>query len=514
QTLGGDPEAWKTDLNRLREATPEQLRAVAQTWLGDGRLTITVDPYPTYAAVGEDVNRSAVPVTGTPPDLNFPALERARLDNGLTIVLARRPNAPTVELELMVPAGFASDDPRRSGLAGLTLDMLEEGSSRQDAQQIAAEKERLGAEIGASAELDAGVLGLSALRETLEPALTLFAEIVRDPAFPEDRLALLKEQRLAAIAQEKTKPSSMAQRVLPPLLYGLDHPYGQPLTGSGREEVIREAKVEDLRNFYRRHVHPKDAVLVAVGDVDLPTLKTQVARVFGDWKAPEDAVTTPVLPERPRPEKPRIFLIDRPDYAQSMIMAGELIAPTGDADDLAFRAVNAVLGGMFTSRINFNLREQKGWAYGAGSTLSDAKGQRPWMLYAPVQRDKTAAAMREMAAEIGAILGSKPVTAEELGKAQKNMTLKLPGQFETAAQVAGGIENLVLYGLPDDYYANFVRDIRALTPQQTGEVARAWIDPQKLTWVVVGDLKKIEAEVRALGWGEVQVVDTDGQPVR
>ena len=513
QTLGGDPDAWKTDLKRLREATPEQLRAVTQTWLGEGRLTITVDPYPTYATVGEDLNRDALPATGTPPDLNFPALERARLDNGMTIVLARRPNAPTIELELLVPAGFASDDPRRPGLAGLTLDMLEEGSSRQDAQQIAAEKERLGARIGASAELDAGVIGLSALRETLEPALSLFAEIVRDPAFPEDRLALLKEQRLAAIAQEKTKPSSMAQRVLPPLLYGLDHPYGQPLTGSGSEDVIRAAKVEDLRNFYRRHVHPKDAVLVAVGDVDLPTLKAQVERVFGDWKAPEDAVTTPVLPTRPRPEKPRIFLIDRPDYAQSMIMAGELIAPTGHADDLAFRAVNAVLGGMFTSRINFNLREQKGWAYGAGSTLSDAKGQRPWMLYAPVQRDKTAAAMREMAAEIGAILGSKPVTAEELDKAQKNMTLKLPGQFETAAQVAGGIENLVLYGLPDDYYANFVRDIRALTPQQTGEVARAWIAPQQLTWVVVGDLKKIEAEVRALGWGEVQVVDTDGQPV-
>ncbi len=306
----------------------------------------------------------------------------------------------------------------------------------------------------------------------------------------------------------------MAQRVLPPLLYGPDHPYGQPLTGSGREEVIREAKVEDLRNFYRRHVHPKDAVLVAVGDVDLPTLKTQVERVFGDWKAPEDAVTTPVLPTRPRPEKPRIFLIDRPDYAQSTIMAGELIAPTGHEGDLAFRAVNAVLGGMFTSRINFNLREQKGWAYGAGSTLSDAKGQRPWMLWAPVQRDKTAAAMREMAAEISAMAGPRPVTEEELGKAQKNMTLKLPGQFETAAKVAGGIENLVLYGLPDDYYANFVRDIRALTPQQTGAVARAWINPQQLTWVVVGDLKKIEAEVRALGWGEVQVVDTDGQPVR
>jgi zinc protease len=169
---------------------------------------------------------------------------------------------------------------------------------------------------------------------------------------------------------------------------------------------------------------------------------------------------------------------------------------------------------MFTSRLNFNLREQKGWAYGAGSTLGDARGQRPWMLYAPVQRDKTAAAMREMATEIGAILEAKPITGEELDKAQKNMTLKLPGQFETAAQVAGGIENLVLYGLPDDYYTRFVHDIRALTPPKTGEVARDWINPRQLTWVVVGDLKKIEAEVRALGWGEVHVVDTDGQPVR
>ena len=514
QTLGGDPQAWKQDLERLQAATPAQLQEAGRKWLGENRLTIDVEPYPTLAAKGEDVDRSALPTIAAPPDLEFPALERARLDNGLNIVLARRPNAPTVEISLLVPAGFSSDDPRRSGLAGLALDMLEEGSSRRDAQAIAAEKERLGAEIGVSAALDTGVVGLSALRETLEPSLALFAEIVRDPAFPEDRLALLKQQRLAAIAQEKTKPSSMAQRVLPPLLYGPDHPYGQPLTGSGYEPVIEAATVDELRTFYRRHVHPRDAVLVAVGDIDLPTLKAQVERVLGSWQAPADAVTAPTLPTPPMPEKPRIFLIDRPDYAQSMIMAGELIPATGAPEDLAFRAVNAVLGGMFTSRINFNLREQKGWAYGAGSTLTDAKGQRPWMLYAPVQRDKTAAAMREMAAEISGIIGSKPVTGEELGKAQKNMTLKLPGQFETAAQVAGGIQNITLYGLPEDYYDRFVRDIRALTPEQAASTARAWIDPRRLTWVVVGDLKKIEPEVRALGWGEVQVVDADGRPVR
>jgi zinc protease len=512
QTFSGNPEFWKTDLTRLREATPGQLQATVQKWLGDNRLTITVEPYPAYAALGEDVDRATLPATAAPPDLDFPALERTRLDNGLQIVLARRPNAPTVELDLLVPAGFASDDPSRSGLAGLTLDMLEEGSSRRDAQQIAAETERLGATIGVSATLDAGIISLSSLRETLEPSLALFAEIVRDPAFPEDRLALLKQQRLADIAQEKTQPSSMAQRVLPPLLYGPEHPYGQPLTGSGYESVVQDATVESLRDFYKRHVHPKEAVLVAVGDIDLDTLRQQVEQALGSWTAPEDAVVATTLPTPPSPDKPRIFLIDRPDYSQSMIMAGELVPPTGAPEDLAFRAVNAVLGGMFTSRLNFNLREQKGWAYGAGSRLIDAKGHRPWMLHAPVQQDKTAAAMREISREIHGIIKSSPISSDELDKAQKNMTLKLPGQFETAAQVASGIQNITLYDLSDDYYDRFVQDIRALTPDQTSQVARDWIDPSRLTWVVVGDLRKIEPEIRALGWGEVEIVDADGRP--
>ncbi|MDY6941463.1 MAG: pitrilysin family protein [Pseudomonadota bacterium] len=514
EVFGGRPDAWRDELETLLSATPDDLIRAMDRWVGDGRFTLAVKPFPEYATEVSTADRSQLPDTGTPPDLDFPPLARATLSNGMSVVLARRPDTPVVEFRMLLDAGYAADPSEQPGLSSLTMAMLDEGTSRLSAQAFAAEKERLGASIWAGAGLDSAVVGLSALRDTVAPSLDLYAEMVRDPAFPEKELELLKRRRLAAIAQEKTQPSSLAMRLLPPLLYGADHPYGQPLTGTGREETVATVDVEDLRTFYERHVHPGHATLIVVGDVAMAELVPQLERVFGDWGEPAQAPIEVDVPGRVRPEAEKLYLVDRPDYEQSMIFAGQIMPPTGYEGDIALETANTLFGGMFTSRLNMNLREDKGWAYGAGANLPNAKGQRPWMIWAPVQRDKTAEAIGEMRAELAGIVGSKPIQGDELTKAQNNLTLKLPGQHETAGQVASSVESLIRYGLADDYYDHFVSQVRGLQPDEVQAEASRQIEVDRLIWVVVGDLARIEDEVRALGFEAVEVIDVDGRPVR
>ena len=519
EVFGGSPDAYKRDLQYLREASRESVQQTSKAWLSDGVYVLEVHPYPEYNTRPSTVDRSRLPNTGTPPELRLPEFKRFTLDNGLKVVLAERHETPVVSFNLVLNAGFAADSTvpggtQKPGLATLVADMLDEGTRKRDALTISAELESLGAGVGAGNSLDSTYINLSAIRSLLDPAMQIYADIVRNPGFPGHELERLKKQRIAGILQEKSQPVTLARRILPPLLYGNEHAYGLPLTGSGTEDSVAALTVEDMRRFHHDWIRPDNGTLVVVGDITIPDLQPLLEKHFGDWQSPETPLPKKNLATIPRPKKPRVYLIDRPDAEQSVVLASHLAAPFDAEKNMRVGTLNTILGGQFTSRLNMNLREDKHWSYGANSSLRPAKGQQLFMAYASVQTDKTAESMHEILRELRDIQGKRPPTRTELSTAQDNLVLSMPGKHETNADIAGAMLRSVVFDLPDDYYNRYVSRVRALSTADMKKTAVESLYPGVLTWVIVGDLAKIEAPVSKLAFGEVRVLDADGRVLR
>ncbi|MEN5208674.1 pitrilysin family protein [Stenotrophomonas terrae] len=532
----GNPGCFRTSLANVDAATAADVKAAGAKWLGVGDHTIVVEPGervalaelpsvkpapfnvpavdPKFTTLPSQVDRSAgVPKTTSFPELKFPQLQRATLKNGTKVVLAERHDIPVVQFSYEFPGGFTADQGRKSGTANFTMGMLDEGAGQLGSLAFADAVERLGASVNAGASLDGSSVYLSALKENLAPSLALYADVVRAPRFDQNEIDRIKATWIAGIQQEKAQPNAVAMRVLPPLLYGAGHPYAIPFTGSGNEAAIQSLTREDLTSFHKQWVRPEGATLIVVGDTTLKDIVPLLERSFGDWKGEGAAPKVQAPNTVDRPQTARVFLIDQPGAVQANLFAGEVAPSTMDPGTTRFDIANGVLGGDFTSRLNMNLREDKHWSYGARSSASNALGQRPWMAVAPVQIDKTGEAMKEMNAEISQFAsGQRPPTDAEVSRIRNIQTLSLPGAYETASAVMSTIGGIVRYGRPDDYVFKRKAEIEAMTPAQVAEAAKT-LDPSKLTWVVVGDLKQTEAPVRALKLGEVTVIDADGKPV-
>ena len=511
EVFAGDPAFYRTQLRRVEDATAAEVRDAARRWLSDGLFVLEVRPFPELMASGQDADRSDLPRVGEAPVPDFPEIRRATLSNGLEVVLAERHDLPLVDLELLVDAGYAADPADRPGLASMTMDVMDEGTTSRSSLEISEELALLGARLGTGANLDLATVSLSALKTNLERSLDLFVDVVRNPSFPEEDFERLRRQRLARIQQEKVQPTGMALRTLPPLLYGEGHAYAQPLTGSGTEASVRAMTLADLRRYHESWFHPNNATLVVAGDVTLDELVPKLESAFRGWRSADPPAKN--LARVAPPAGARVYLMDRPGAQQSMILAGQLIPPTANPDEVAFETMNTVLGGAFISRINLNLREDKHWSYGASSFAWDAAGQRPFVVFAPVQSDRTAEAMTEIRSELAAIRGPRPVTPEELAKAIDNLTLSLPGSWETIGAVGGSLARLERFGLADDWFDSYAGKVRSVTVEEATRVAREFLDPDRLVWVVVGDVATIEAPVRALGFGEVRILDPDASAV-
>ena len=511
--FGDTPDSWKRVRQWIHEATPADVRATANQWLRKGHLTLRVQPFDqSLSASDSSVDRSALPDGGTPPDLRLPGVQTATLDNGLRIVLAERHSTPLVRLTLIAGGGYAADLGGKPGTSGMTLAMMDEGTRTRTALDIATEQETLGASIGSDSLLDVTQISLSAIKPRLRESIALWADIIRNPTFPPDELDKLRERWLASIAQEKARPVTLATRVLPPLLYGDTHAYGQPLTGSGTEASIAAMTREELVAFYRRWLRPDTATVLVVGDTTMDEIRPLLDAALGDWPVPADPPPAKQLPTVARPTQPQVYLLDRPGAEQSIILAGHVIPPAKAVDDPAFELVNTVLGGGFTSRINMNLREDKGWTYGARSLMLDARAQRPFIVYAPVQTDRTIDSIREIQSELRAILGPRPPQGDEVDRAKNKLTLTLPGRNETSGDIAGTLAESIVYDLPWDYYEQYVSRVRSAGAARLNAAAQALIHPEALTWVIVGDLSRIEAEVRSLNIGPVTLLDAEGRP--
>ncbi len=509
-TYTGDANYFKKELQWIKDATRRDLKEVANKWLSDGLYQLEIRPFPKSRATEKMVNRTKLPDPGQSPDSRFDKFERAELDNGMKVIVARRDAVPVVQMQLSVDAGYASDQFTDAGVAKLAMNMLDEGTRKRSSLEISDELTMLGASIGSGSNLDTSIVSLSALTTTLEDSMEVFADVIMNPAFPEDELARLKLQQINAIKREQLSPQSMALRIFPKLIYGNDHAYSNPYSGTGTLESVDGITTKHLREFHNTWFKPNNATMIVVGDITLAEVLPRLEAMFSKWR-PGDIPEKNISHVQHR-DQLEIYLIDRPQSPQSVLLAGHIATPKSNADEIATIAMNDIIGGATTSRINMNLREDKHWSYGAGSGLIDARGQRFFYVITSVQSDKTSESIQEVMNELNAYIDDKPATAEELEKSKKGNTLTLPGRWETAGSVLGTISQIVQYELEENYFDTFADKIKSLTVPEVTSVSKKILQPDTLVWVVVGDREEIEPGLNELGFGKVHLIDSEGNP--
>lgn len=507
EIYGGSPDFYKKTLKYVAEASVDDIQKIASEWLSSGKYVLVCTPFPTFNVAEKGVDRSNLPGLGTPVATSFPDLQKATLKNGLNVVLAQRKGVPTIVGNLLMNAGFATDVPSRSGLASLAMDMLDEGTKNLSTLEISDKLQLLGASINTQASLDVSNVSFTTLKQTFDPTLDLVADVLMNPSFPTVEFERLKKEHLDNIQREKVEPFSMAIRVFPKILYGSGHAYSNPISGSGFESTVKDITLDEIRNFYKTWFKPNNATLVIVGDVELADLVSTLETKLKGWtkgNVPKIEIT-PVK----SPESKKIYLMDRPESTQSVIIAGYVISPYGQVSQPALTALNNILGGEFVSRLNMNLREDKHWSYGAGSVVFDAKGQRPFLAYTSVQMDKTKESIQEIQKELTAMIGDKPVSNEEFSRVQKNMVLQLPGLWETNSSVAGSLAEKVMFNLSDDYFKTYDAKVRNLTRDELQQLSAQVVKPDQVNWFVIGDKSKIIDNLKETGY-EIIEVDPDG----
>jgi len=512
-----DPGFYRKELADLGAVTPASVKAVMDRWLTRPVLATRVDPgeREPYAEAADNrpppapaeplpvTPRAPMPPVGPMKALDFPAVERARLSNGMEVIYARSTTVPTTRVAIDFNAGVAADPAAAPGTQRMMLDLLTEGTTSKTAVQIAEEEERLGANVAAFASVDRTTVSLTAVTPNLEPSLDLLADVVRNPAFRPADLERRRNQQLASIAQEQTSPNGMGARVLPVVLYGPDHPYGRAWSGLGTTEAVRGLGRDDLIAFHQRWIRPDNAQLFIVSDKPLAELTPLLETRFGAWAAPAVAKGTKAFDAPIPAPRPRIVLIDRPQSPQSLILGGVVLPVTGQDDLVTVTAANEVIGAGFLSRINQDIRETRGWSYGVNGRVNALEHQTPYIVNAPVQSDRTGESIAALIDQYRGFLGGRGVTPAERERTVNGNVRQLPGSFESSANVLNALRTNALYGRPDNYWETLAPRYEAMTAAQMDAEARRVLDDD-MVWVVVGDASVVRPQLEALGM-EIEV---------
>jgi len=512
ETYFGDASYYKTVLKYVEEATTEELKTTAQKWLTKGKHTLICKPFPEYSVATSSVDRSKIPEVGTPKSASFPEIERSKLSNGLNIILTKRVGVQTIVMDLMVNAGYKTDYLSSPGTAELAMNLLDEGTKNYNSLQINEKLQLMGASLRTYSDSDISNVYMNTLKPSFDASLDLFADVILNPSFPQKEFDRLKTDQINQIRSEKSQPFGMALRVMNKYLYGEEHPYSNPFTGTGYEATVEKLKREDILKFYNTWMKPNNATLIITGDISMDELKSKLEKSFGKWKKTD--VPSIVFNKPNVKTKNTLYLMNRPESQQSVIIAGHLTEKYGAVSEIAVEQMVNILGGDFTSRINMNLREDKHWAYGAGGFVMGAKAERPFIVYAPVQTDKTAESVQELQKEILDFVSTKPATQEELDKVKTNQILKLPGQWETNDAVNNSVYDLVKYDLPNDYYQKYDANVRNLSLSDLHKVSKKIVKPSDVNWFMVGDKEKIIGKLEALGFDDIIEIDADGNPIK
>lgn len=459
------------------------------------------------AAAGPVPGDTAPPALSAPKPVTLPAVSQKVLSNGLSLLIVEHRELPITDFLMVIRSGSEVDPPRKEGLASLVSALLDEGTSTRSSMEIADQAAFLGVDLTTSSGWDASRIALHTPTAQLDSALALFADVALRPAFATKEVERLRKERLTQILQIKDRGPQIADLAFSSILYGENHPYGRWQMGT--ETSVKGITRIDLQRFYAQHYRPNNATIIIVGDVSAADITTRMEKLFGSWKR-FDAPTAK-FPAAPAIDATTIYLIDKPGAPQSSFRIGSVGVPRSTADFFALQVMNTILGGSFTSRLNQNLRETRGYTYGAGSSFAMRQAAGPFTARAEIVAAKSDSALIEFMKELRSIRDTVPTP--ELEKAKQYLQLQLPSQFETTSDIALGLVPVALYSLPLDYYNSYAQKIGAVTQAEVQRVAQQYLKPEKLAIVIVGDRKSIEEGIKNVNIGNVQIRDMTGRPV-
>jgi len=526
------PGYFQADIDRYRKVTAADIQRVARQYLTANRLVMSYVPGKgNMPKMNADTNKptsvnakkkdkdliakqdAMLPKVGPNPTFTLPKIEKTKLSNGLAVWIVRQSELPIVSMNLVMNAGGTYDTAEKSGVSSFTASMLTQGTKTRSAIDIANQTQSIGASVGAGSGWDSTNVTMQSITKNLDAALDIFADVVTNPAFPANELEIQRRRAIVGFAQRKSSPTAVADVVYNRVLYG-DQPYGRQL--SGDEKSVKALTRDDLVNFYNANYHPNGSTLIVVGDVDSKTLMPKLEKAFAGWKPNNDSMMNSVkVGGETMMAKPAIYIVDKPGAAQSSVSIGQVGVSRDNPDYYALQVMNSILGGGGTARLFQNLREDKGYTYGAYSRFVYRRGAGPFSASGEIQTVSTKEAVEEFMKELNGIRGSRPVTAAELETNKQAIIRRFPSGFETVGQISGQLSNLVVYGLPDTYFNDFIAKVNAVTLDDVNRVANKYLTPDKMAILVVGDRKVIEPKLRELkGWGNsILFLDADGNPI-
>jgi zinc protease len=524
----GTPDYLEKDVQRYRAVTPASVQAFAKDQLAQtSRVVLHVTPgqpapvaqvatppAPQGAAASapETINadeawRNETPKPGPSKPLQLATPVSATLSNGLTLILSERRGLPIVAANLVLKTGSDANPLEKPGLANFVAAMLDEGTATRNALQIADQVAQLGASLTTGSSMDATTASVRSLTKNFGPTLDILADVVLHPSFPAEEIERQRASRLAGLVQQRDNPAQVAALVLASALYGTKHPYGYAEVGT--EASVKAVTRGDMDAFWKQNFVPNNAALVVAGDISLPELRALAEKSFGSW-----ARGTPAQPNlgAPSTTAARIVIVDKAGSPQTQVRVAGIGAARSSPDFRPMQVMNIALGGLFSSRINMNLREAHGYTYGASSGFSFRRAAGPFQVASGIRTDVTAPAVDEIFKELRGMV-ERPLTEDELTKAKDAMANSLPGAFESSANAVGNFSNVFIYDLGLDYYTKYAAQVNAVTRDQTLTMAKKYLDPSKMVVIAVGDRAKIEAELKKLNLGAIEVRDTEGKPV-
>ncbi len=523
----GKADWFEQDIDRYYAVTPAEVQRVANTYLGSNRLVMSYMPKTAQSPQRNreadrstpiktdkknqtkiDAQAAKLPKPGPNPTFALPPIEKTKLANGLEVWMVEHRELPVLWMNLVLKTGQSNEPADRTGVSGMVSQLLDDGTTKRSAGDIAAQLQAIGASVNSGSGWDSMNVTLQTLTKNLDAALDIYSDIIQNPAFPVSELESLRARSLIGLRQQRANPNAIANRAFNKVLYG-DHPYGR----ENNESTIKAITRDDLVKFYDATYRPNNGTLIVVGSFDKAALRAKLEDAFGGWKRGDISASS--LPVIKPLEKPGIYIIDRPGSAQSVVSIGQVGVDRLNPDYHAIQVMNAILGGEITSRISLNLREEKGYTYGAYSVWQYRRGPGPFRAGGDIQTAATKEAVIEFMKELNGIRGAMPATQRELEYNKQSIIRRFPSGFEVPGSISNLFTNLVVYGLPDSYFNDYIVKINAVTLDDVNRVAKKYLDPDKMAIVIVGDRKTIEPDLKEIEvWGAtIRILDTDGKTI-
>jgi len=511
-TFLGDPGYFDEDMARYRAVTPAAVKNAAAKWLDtQNRLLIRFRPETSSRAAGEPIDRAQIPALATDETFQVPTVQTAKLSNGMDLFVVERRDLPKVAVRLDTRAGAMADPAGKSGVAHMTIATIDMGTKTRKALEIEDALGNLGTELSGGASTEGALVGFEVLSRNLEPAMGIFADVVRNATFPASEFDREKKRHLDGLAQQSNNPNAVAARIRPMIMFGRNHPYGMP--SQGLPSTVEAITRDDVAKFHADYWKPASSALTFAGDITLEQAKQLAEKYFGSWSG--GAAPAVSIPPVQQANLADVYLIDRQDAAQTVVIQTVPAPPRGSDDYYTLRLVDSVWGGGgFGTRLNLNLREEKGYSYGVFSNFAPLSQAGAWWASGGVQTDKTKESLVEFRKELEALIGNKPIEAAELTTARERWTRGYSQQFESLGRIAGRVAEVWRMGLPMSELQREADEPTRISLDQVRAATKTYVRPGESTLILVGDRAKIEEGVRSLNLGDIVILDVEGNPVQ